>query len=91
MGASGSKWTVDGAEVDVTTPFAAFDGAVTGECVERDGKAWFAISAATGDADVRNVAPLTVGNDFWELHLVDVNVAMGDLLAIVSGHLDGMG
>jgi hypothetical protein len=91
MGTSGSTWTTSGVDAAVTTPYAAFDGAVTGECVERDGKAWFAVAPATGDGDARNVVPLTVGNDFWELHLVDVNVALGDLLAIVAGRADGLG
>lgn len=90
VGTTGSTWTVEGVDAEVDTAYVAFDGAVSGECVERDGRAWFEIAAATEPADARNVATLTQGTDFWALHTVDVNLALGDLLALVRTHAEAL-
>lgn len=77
------QWT-DAAK-PVTTPFVTLPGWVEGECkTSPEGFVYLAVSSTGNDAkridDIRG-ADLTPD---WGLHLVDVNVAMGDLVAIAK-------
>ena len=67
--------------VDVTTEFVTLPGLVSGECVERDGFHYLEVTVHADPGprvdDIRG--DLTPE---WGLHLIDVNVAMGDLVEV---------
>jgi pimeloyl-ACP methyl ester carboxylesterase len=68
----------------VDTPFVMVPGAVTATCVERDG---FSYLEVVPQSDPGDPWPDDVGGDLtpvWGLHLVDVNLAMGDLVELVG-------
>lgn len=70
--------------VTVTTPFATLPGFVKAECAERDGFVYLALTVLGDPADPRID---DIGGDLtpdWGMHLIDVNVAMGDLVAIAK-------
>jgi len=59
-------------------------GLVLGECIEQDGKGYFAISV---DADPGDPRVDNVGTDFlpgWGLHLSDMPLAHGDLVRLAK-------
>jgi hypothetical protein len=68
----------------VTTPFVSFPGFVTAECVQADGFSYLNVDVDVDPADPRvddipgDLTPQ------WGLHLVDVNLAMGDIVAMVG-------
>ncbi len=73
-----------------TTPFVATPGLLTGQCVSKDGFNYLAVHVNADPADPRTddisgdvVNAGTVMKD-WGLHLIDVNVAMGNLVDIVG-------
>ncbi|MCX7619819.1 MAG: DUF3089 domain-containing protein [Acidimicrobiales bacterium] len=68
----------------ITTPFVKVPGLLRGECVERDGFSYLEVTVLADPTDPR-------GDDIkgdltpeWGLHLVDANLAMGDLVRIVG-------
>ena len=65
------------------TGFATFPGYARAECKTHDGAAWLEISLQRVPGDTRPVLPLTLG-PAWGLHLVDVNAALDDLIALVQ-------
>ncbi|MFZ5670400.1 MAG: DUF3089 domain-containing protein [Pseudomonadota bacterium] len=73
----------------VTTPWVATPGLLTAECVTRDGATFLSVHVNADPADPRTdeVAgdTLTAGrpDPIWGLHLVDMHIAMGDLVRIV--------
>ncbi|MBK9179384.1 MAG: DUF3089 domain-containing protein [Acidimicrobiales bacterium] len=71
-----------------TTPYVALPGLVTGECVERNGFSYLEITVQSDPTDPR--ADDVVGDlgPWWGLHMVDVQLAMGDLLALVASQSD---
>ena len=65
------------------TTFVSLPDYVTGRCRMRDGFSWLEVSVRDDPADVRaNTLPERLGPD-WGLHVVDVGLALGDLVAIV--------
>ncbi len=77
-------------EQKITTPFVSVPGLLTGECVSNESGSYLAIKTNGNPADPRTdeivgdvVANGQVMKD-WGLHLIDVNVAMGDLVGIVG-------
>jgi len=81
-----------GAKVD--TPFVTLPGFVTGECRSNDTHDWLAIETVTDADDVRAgklggevVVEGEVLAD-WGLHLIDINVAIGNLIAIAEQQAD---
>jgi len=75
-----------GATID--TPFVTLPEFVEGECVERDGFAYLEITVNGDQSDPRID---DIGGDItpeWGLHLVDVNVAMGDIVDLVAQQAD---
>ncbi|WP_374472404.1 DUF3089 domain-containing protein [Phenylobacterium sp.] len=73
-----------------TTPFVATPGLLTGQCVSKDGFNYLEVHVNADPADPRTddisgdvVNAGAVLKD-WGLHLVDVNVAMGNLVDIVG-------
>ena len=81
-------WTVDGAAM--TTPFVSVPAMLTGECVSDATVSYLAITVNGNAADPRAddikgdvIANGQVQKD-WGLHLIDVNLAMGNLIGIVA-------
>lgn len=71
-----------GAKVDVTTPWVAYPGLYTARC-ERSGNAsWLQITRTNLAGDKRPAVRPTLGPG-WGLHLVDVNIALADLVSVV--------
>lgn len=74
----------------VETPFVRTPGLISTECVSRDGFDYLAVTVNADPADPRTdtitgdvVANGTVLKD-WGLHLIDMPVAMGDLLRLAD-------
>lgn len=75
----------------VETPFVAVPGLLTAECVSKDGVNYLSVHVNADPADPRtdDIAGDVPGADGkpnagWGLHLIDVNLAMGNLLEIVE-------
>ena len=74
----------------IETPFVSAPGLLSGECVDRDGFSYLQITVNANPQDPRAddiagdvVREGKVATD-WGLHLIDANVAMGDLVRLVS-------
>jgi hypothetical protein len=61
------------------TPWIEWDGHYTGECVNQGGASVFMVTPV-GDAPLLTPAPTTG----WGLHIVDVNIALGNLVDLVG-------
>ncbi|HEV2568871.1 DUF3089 domain-containing protein [Sphingomonas sp.] len=81
-------WSKDGAPV--TTTFVSTPGLITARCVADEKGSYLAISATPAEGDVRSSQ---IGGEVsyggmvlkdWGLHLIDTNLAMGDLVALVG-------
>jgi len=72
----------------VTTPFVSFPGLLTGECTSEGGFTFLRVTVHGDPADPRvddipgDLTPQ------WGLHLVDANLAMGDIVAMVGRQAD---
>ena len=75
---------------EVETGFVKAPGLLTGECLSRDGFSYLQVTVNGDPSDPRTD---DIGGDIvlygqpspaWGLHLVDVHVAMGDLLVLVQ-------
>ena len=53
----------------------------TGQCLSQGGATWLQVSAPITPGDTRTVVSQTLGPN-WGLHLVDVNIALGDLVDV---------
>ena len=81
-------WTKDAAKV--TTPFVSVPGLLTGQCVSKDGLDYLSVRINADPNDARTddiagdvkVGPIVLKD--WGLHLIDVNLAMGDLVDLVG-------
>jgi hypothetical protein len=72
------------AAAGVTSPYVSFTDVVTARCVARDGFSYLEVTVE-GDTALR-ASPVTsagLGPE-WGLHLVDANIAMGDLVDLVG-------
>lgn len=67
------------AAAEVTTPFVTFVDQVDGECRSDGGASYLAVTAS-GRA---TLPPFLLGPE-WGLHLIDVNLVMGDLVALTA-------
>ncbi len=83
----------DGVEVD--TKFVALPGMLTAECRQNDTHTWLAIDVEADPADARAddiagdvYAGENVILEDWGLHLIDVNLTMGNLLDIAEAQKD---
>jgi hypothetical protein len=77
-------------EQPITTPFVSVPGMLTGECVVNEHGSYLAVTVH-GDAGGHRASDIAgdvvVNGEVrpeWGLHLIDVNVAMGNLIEIVS-------
>ena len=85
--AAPTPW-VQGKTVD--TPFVSTPGLLTTECVRQGEFSWLKVTTNADPADPRTDAiigdVMVMGrpDPNWGLHLVDMNIAMGDLVGIVE-------
>jgi pimeloyl-ACP methyl ester carboxylesterase len=81
-------WVKGGARIE--TPFVKVPGLLTGACVSRDGLNWLEVTVRADPADPRlddirgDVVAGGQVNAAWGLHLIDVNLVMGDLVTLVG-------
>ena len=86
--AAPGPWTSDGAPV--TTPFVKAPGLLSTECVSAGGFTYLAVTTNADASDPRTdsiVGDVTVGPTIlkdWGLHLIDMNLAMGDLVTLAD-------
>lgn len=64
------------------TGFVSYPGYVTATCREHAGAAWLQVGLERRSNDPRPQLPHLLGAD-WGLHVVDVNLALGDLVDLV--------
>jgi hypothetical protein len=83
-----TEWVKGGAPI--TTPFVSVPGLLVGECVSNEHGSYLQITTKANSNDPRTdeisgdvVANGKISED-WGLHLIDVNAAMGNLVAIVA-------
>ena len=69
---------------DFTTPFVSLPGLVSGECVVRDGYSYLEVTVHGDPADPRADDIAGDLSPEWGLHLVDVNLVMGDVVQRVA-------
>jgi hypothetical protein len=73
----------------ITTPFVSVPGLLTAECVSNEKGSYLEITVHGNPADPRTddiVGDVVTGGQVqadWGLHLIDVNLAMGNLLDVV--------
>jgi hypothetical protein len=67
----------------VATPWVTYPGLFRASCKEQDGASWLQIDDVRAAGDVRPKLAGSLGPS-WGLHLYDVNVALGDLVALVK-------
>lgn len=73
-----------------TTPFVSVPGLLSGQCVEKNGFSYLEVHVAGDPADPRlddiagDVVQNGQVNPAWGLHLIDANLAMGNLVDIVG-------
>lgn len=81
-------WTKDGAAV--TTGFVKVPGLISAECVSQGGFDYLAVTVNADPADPRTdtiVGDVAIGPAIlkdWGLHLIDMPVVMGDLVALAD-------
>jgi len=74
----------------VTTPFVSVPGLLSAQCVSTPSHTWLAVTTNADPADPRIDAipgDVIIGGMVlkdWGLHLIDVNIAMGDLLELAG-------
>ncbi len=82
------KWTKTQEKLE--TPFASVPGLLSAECVSNDGFSYLEMTVNADASDPRaddisgDVIANGVVNAGWGLHLVDMNIAMGNLLTITE-------
>ena len=76
--------SVDVAGLDVTTPWVTFPGLFTGECRSNATHTWFEVTSHRSGADDPRPELTEPLGPTWGLHLVDVNIAIDDLVALAG-------
>jgi hypothetical protein len=83
-----AEYWVPGQAID--SVYTIFDGLVQGECRSEGELAWFEITSLATEGDARNPERLSTNQDFWDLHIVDVNLTMGNLLDLVASQVEAV-
>ena len=76
-----APWVASGPAVE--TPFASVPGLLSAECATNEHATFLEVTVHTDPADPRVDDIIGDLSPQWGLHLIDVNLAMGDLVAIV--------
>lgn len=89
--AAPAPWAgVAGAAAGIDTPFVSLPGLLTAQCIDRGGFSYLAITENADTADARTD---TINGDVvmdgkvqpqWGLHMIDMHLAMGNLVEIVK-------
>jgi hypothetical protein len=66
-----------------TAPWVTYPGLYTAQCRSSGGATWLQVDTVVTPGDTRQVVSPTLGPT-WGLHLVDVNIALGNLVSIVQ-------
>jgi pimeloyl-ACP methyl ester carboxylesterase len=66
-----------------TAPWIAYPGEYTGHCENAGGASWLQVDPTNVAGDTRPVVSHVLGPT-WGLHLVDVNIALGNLVELVG-------
>ncbi len=82
FGRAGSAWKA-------STPYVAFPDQYAAHCESKSGATWLQIDRIGGSADKRPAA--TASTASWGLHTVDVNIALGNLIALVGAESAAFG
>ena len=69
--------------VRVSTPWVTFPGLYTAQCEQGGGASWLQVTATPGMGDARPTVSASLGPQ-WGYHLVDVNLALGNLVSDVA-------
>ncbi len=72
----------DSGDSQADTPWVTYPGQYTGECESADGANWLQVDSNNSAGDQRQTFNGGLGPT-WGLHLVDVNIALGDLVDLV--------
>ena len=78
------EWIDPARGVEITTPYVTLPRFVDAECAETNGATYLSLGVHGDPADARID---DVGGDLtpeWGMHLIDVNVAMGNLVRIAK-------
>jgi hypothetical protein len=85
----GKAWLASGSD-EITTPYVRLPGLVSGRCASKDGFNWLeaTVHASSGPRADDIPGDLTPQ---WGLHLVDVNLVMGDLVGDITAQAKAYG
>jgi hypothetical protein len=67
-----------------TSPWVTYPNLYTAQCENQDGASWLQINDVAPPGDTRPVVNTSVLGPTWGLHLEDVNLALGNLVALVQ-------
>ena len=90
MGTAMRPATVWAKDVTVATPYVELPGLVSAECVSKDGFDYLAVTVHPDKDDPRadnipgDLLVMGVPLKSWGMHLVDVNLTIGDLVSVVG-------
>ncbi len=70
-------------KIDVATPWVSFPNQYTAHCITANGATWLQVDPVAARGDPR-MSVLGFASPTWGLHLVDVNIALGNLVALVG-------
>ncbi|PKP83416.1 MAG: lysophospholipase [Alphaproteobacteria bacterium HGW-Alphaproteobacteria-18] len=78
----------------VETPFVKLPGLLSGECLSNATHDWLAVTVQAGEGPRADTIPgdVVIGGNVlaeWGLHLVDMNIAMGNLVEIARLQAEG--
>ena len=68
------------------TPWVTEPDLYTGQCLSQGGATWLQVSAPIHAGDRRPIVGQTIG-PIWGLHLVDVNIALGNLISLTRSEV----
>lgn len=73
-----------GAAKRPTSPWVTYPNLYTAQCEAQDGASWLQVDDVAPPGDTRPVVNTSVLGPNWGLHLEDVNLALGNLVALVQ-------
>jgi len=71
----------------LTTPWVTEPGLYSGQCLSEGGATWLQVNAPITPGDTRQIVGQSLGPT-WGLHLVDVNIALGDLVDVARSEAE---
>lgn len=73
---------------EITTPWVTYPDLVEGECVSAEGHTYLSLTVNGEPDDPRTDDIGGDLNDQWGMHLIDANVAMGDIVDLVASQAE---